>query len=220
MPVHDDIEQMRSRIVQGENATISGKIELYSCGISAKIKNAEYALSMLNQLASLSDTISSSGITTFGILDKTHFYIDSFFAFTYSAFDVMAQVINQKLHMGKNEWDVNINKIKSDINRNHSAHTLNSVLNTLFNRNYFKNLKRYRNCSTHRRQIYIQEQVSSVTSTPGYSTSGNVTTIVKILCDNPLTLNPTINQNRELIRYCTDIYNKMCRDISQIASSI
>ena len=210
MEVYDHIDAMKSRIIIGEDQSTCDHIILYSTGLCAKLKNAEYALSKIRELYNKSDSsILTSGFSNGDIF---HFYLDSFFAFLYSAFDIIAQVINQKYRLRLNEDRVSFKSVERNLNQSHQNSAIyNHVRNTL-NKRFFKALDKYRNFSTHRRQIYIQNRTTQVSGTPGYTTSAEITRIERIICDDPLVLVPTVNKNRELITYCSDILNKTLKE--------
>jgi hypothetical protein len=212
--VYENIEVMKDRITQGEGARVSGLIRLYSSGVTAKLRNSEYALSMLNNLyTEVGSTSTSTG--EFPALEGVHFYLDAFFAFLYSTFDVMAQVVNQKFRMGEDERKVSFRKIKDKLDQNHQATAIQQKFKTISNAIFFKNLEKYRNCSTHRRQIYTECKVITTTVTPGYSTTLPSSVII-MLCDDPLILNPKVAQNREMISYCSKICDRVKKEILQI----
>src|SRR5262249_10145789 len=77
----------------------------------------------------------------------------------------------------------------------------------------FKNLERYRNCSTHRRQIYIETTTRS--ATPGYKATGLVLSIVRHLCDDPLATNARTKQKRELLLYCTGMFDWVQKQLTK-----
>ena len=196
------------------------KIILYTNGISAKLSNACYSHSNLIALKNLPDEYSSTDELDIPVSDRIHFYTDSFFAFLYSSFDVTAQVINQKLRLGIDEHKVSIKRVKDEIDRITPAPPLKRLLDLLFKSKYFKNLERYRNCSTHRRQIYLKTTTVSVSETPGYNSTAKLTEVKRILCDDPLSLNPTVKQNRELISYTSELYNKVEKEVILILKNI
>ena len=220
MEVYDIIKEMAERISANEPTRVSKRIKLYSSGVIAKIQHANYALTKLKELSTQSDISSTNQTIEFAVSERLHFYIDSFFAFLYSSFDVIAQVINQKLHLNKDERKVSINSIRDEINNSHSGIPLNTILNQLFRSNCFKNLDRYRNCSTHRRQIYIRVETRTIEGTPGYSSTGELTTVKYLLCDNPLSLNPIVKQERELISYCENMLNRVSKEIISISNNL
>ena len=50
MSVYERIDEMSERLTQGEPRHISNRIGLYSEGVKAKLKNAEYALIKIKEL--------------------------------------------------------------------------------------------------------------------------------------------------------------------------
>ena len=220
MEVYEKIKEMSDRIVQGESQTTAKKIKLYSAGVQAKLRNAEYALYKISDLSPQSNDVTSTDEGSFLITDKIHFYVDSFFAFLYSAFDVMSQVINQKMNIGTDELDVSFGKLKRILDSNYVGNPIQQLFNEISKKNFFKNLMRYRNCSTHRRQIYIKAVTSIISETPGYTSTERVTTVKRVLCDNPLSLKPKINQDRELISYCVNIFERAHKEIRRISEAL
>lgn len=51
MSVADDIQAMSQSLVQGEGRRISRRTELYSAGVNAKLRNAQFAWEMLRYLS-------------------------------------------------------------------------------------------------------------------------------------------------------------------------
>ena len=215
-----EIEDLFNRITEGEPQTYLRKINLYLSGIIAKLRNAEFALNSLIEYKDSFDNLTSSDESDFTVGDKIHFFTDSYFAFLYSAFDVSAQVINQKLRLQINEHQVSLKKVKLQIDRSHPSHGLKDMLDQLIRTRHFRNLDKYRNCSTHRRQIYIVTTTVTVSETPGYTATGDLSHVLRFLCDDPLTLTPTTNQDRELIKYTKDLYDKVLENIIEILNSI
>lgn len=218
MDVYVDIESMSNRIIRGESKKIAALIQLYSQGVKTKLRNAEFALTMLRNLAGQSDD--SIYIPGFTVLDSIHFYIDSFFAFLYSSFDVIAQIINQKLNMAIDEQQVSFKRVKSKLDQNYQGTILQQICFKLLATTFFINLERYRNCSTHRRQIYIESKTTTRSGTPGYSVSGPLTIIERLLCDNPLILKPKLSQKKELIIYCSKMLKRAKIEIDKIAKTL
>jgi len=218
MSIYEKIEEMSNRLVRDTPRRISSRIVLYSSGAKAKLKNAEYALSKMRELSSQSDNITTSTDQDFLISEKLQFYVDSFFAFLYSTFDIISQVINQKYKMGLNEKEVSFDKVKRKLNSSHQGDSIQVLFNKVSAKTFFKNLDKFRNCSTHRRQIYIKTTIE--TATPGYSTSGDIRIVRRVLCDDPLSLNPKTKRNRELIEYCTSMLDKVKSEISKMSLKI
>lgn len=220
MEYSPEIEKLAKKISKDEPTTFEKKINLYSGGISAKLLNADFALSNLKTLRDLPDNSSQSDNSELNVRDQIHFFTDTFFAFLYSAFDVSAQVINQKLRLGIDEKSVSIKRVKQKLKSKLPDHKLNSILDTLLKSRHFSNLDKYRNCSTHRRQIYIRTTAISISETPGYSTTGDLMQVVRYICDDPLKLNPTVNQNRELITYMEGLLKKVIQEIFKLLKNL
>ena len=182
------------------------------------MKNAEYALSKLTEFCSQID--SSTSTSQFTVSDKVHFYLDSFFAFLYSSFDVVAQVVNQKSHLLIDENQVSIKSIKTKLIQTQLGTPIQVVLKRICTSRFFKVLEKYRNCSTHLRQICIQSQRIETTLTPGYNATVPMPRISHKLCDDPLTINPRFSKNREMIKHCVDSYNKTTKEIGQILNKL
>lgn len=133
---------------------------------------------------------------------------------------MIAQVINQNMDLSIDEKKVSIKSAKRKIDSGYSGHQVASVLNRIFRSNSFKNLEKYRNCSTHRRQIYIRAETVVIEETPGYSTTGEITSVKRLLCDDPLALTPSVSQQRELVAYCENIFSRVCSDLIDISNNL
>ena len=220
MTVYDEIDSMNARASRAAGQRASCRIHLYSEGTKAKLKNAQFALSSLKDLTSQTDAPSASGCPEFQVEEKVHFYVDSFFAFLYSTFDVISHVVNQALRLRIDEDKVSFNQVKKELDRVRSGSNVQQTFSAISRSDHFKNLDKYRNCSTHRRQIYIKVRIVTTTETPGYSASGVITTVERVLCDDPLNLRPSLAQNRELLRYCSDMLAKVESSVVRIARTL
>lgn len=218
MSVYEKIDEMSNRLNQGERRQIKESIKLYSEGVKAKLKNTEYALSKINELSSQSNDITTSETPDFCVIEKIHFYVDSFFAFLYSTFDIISHVINQKHHLELEEKDVSFNRVKQVLEQRHRGINIQRNFDRISRKIYFKNLDNYRNCSTHRRQIYIE--TITISGTPGYSTTEDMPEILRVLCDNPLSLKPKTNKTRILQDYCDEMFRKVKAEIIDISNHI
>ncbi len=209
MDYKKSIEDTTEILISGLPPTIQSKIKLYSQGAISKIVNAEYALNKLKELNIADDTTTST--TSENELPpaiKIYFYLDAFFAFLYSVYDVSGQIINQKLRINYDEHKVSLKRIKILLDRRFNGSPAQTNLENLLKTRYFVNLERYRNCSTHRRQICIQIEKKAIEITPGYTSTSVFNSTTRVLCDDPLKINPTFSQNRELISYCETMLNR------------
>lgn len=214
MSVYERIDEMSERLTQGEPRHVSNRIGLYSEGVKAKLKNAEYALIKIKELSPQSDNITSSDSQDFCVKDKIHFYVDSFFAFLYSIFDVVSHVINHKYRLRLKEKNVSVDKVKKKLNQHHRGKDIQQIYDGLPRKPFFIQLDKYRNCSTHRRQIFLETLTRSVT--PGYTTSGDVTEVYRLLCDDPLSFKPTTKKQIVLEKYCSDTMERIKSTIIEI----
>lgn len=220
MSVFDEIDDLIDRSnTNVPQVTRRQKIELYSEGLKAKIKQVQFALDSINSFAEQSDqTISSTVPDDFLISDKIGFYCDSFWTFLYSSLDVLAQIINQTLKLNLNEKHVGFKAVENDLIQKHNTSNIQKNFTACKKSNSFKNLDAYRNCSTHRRQIYIKEEIKIVKHTAGYrtTTSGPLESVQRLMCDNPLDLAPRTSQQRKIPDYMEDTMNKLIKQIEKI----
>ena len=221
MDYKKDIEDRSENIITGLPPTIQSKIKLYSQGIISKFVNAEYAFNRLKELNQSDDTTTStSDDNDLPPAERIYFYLDSFFAFLYSVYDVIGHIINQKLRENYDEHKVSLKRMKILLDRRHNGTQVQINVDTLTRTRYFKNLERYRNCSTHRRQICIKIEKKAVEITPGYTATDTFNSTTRILCDDPLKINPSFNQERELIEYCEKMLARTKTESLKILKSL
>lgn len=202
------------------------KVRLYGEGVKSKLKQAEYSLAQLALYSNQSDdTTTTTDPDETSITDRVGFYCDAYWAFLFSSLDILAQVINQSLNLGLDEKDVSFKKIEQKLHSpRHMGTRLQQEVSTCLNSFAFRNLDRYRNCSTHRRQIFIREQSLRLTTTetPGYKTTstGPVTSIRRVICENPLEVNPKIGQQRQIPQYMIENQTKILEFVSDIFNNL
>ncbi len=194
------------------------KIVLYSEGLKAKLQQVQYALYQIQSFTNRADELeSTTAQDNFLITEKVNFYCDTFWTFLYSALDVLSQITNQALKLKLDEAAVSFKSVNNKLQGNaHKALPVAQQYSKCIKSNYFSNLDKYRNCSTHRRQIFICEKISKEKSTPGYSTALSLTTVSRLLCDDPLTVHPKTTQGRQIPEYMIDTKEKMVGFIETI----
>jgi len=196
------------------------KVKLYAEGLKAKITQMSFALEKLSEFDNKSDdTVMSTEQKSFTITEQVHFYSDTFWTFLYSSLDVLAQLVNQAMKLGFDEKNVSFIQVNSKLQGNkYKDKTIAKKFDECIKSKAFKNLERYRNCSTHRRQIFILEEMKKVKGTAGYQVSSTapVTTVVRTLCDNPLELNVKVEQKRIIPDYMIKTKNKILEYINNI----
>lgn len=226
MPLSDQIEALYQRATAaGVAARRFNKVRLYGEGIKAKVQQADLALYELEQLAGRSDTIETTTDASFLIEARVNFYCDAFWAFLYASLDVLAQVLNQAYDFRESEDRVSIKHMRNEVSQRVATRgsRLATEIDRLCRSHAFTNLARYRNCSLHRRQIYIEEAVTTMRRTAGYgatTTSSPMESVRRTICDDPLVLSPRTIQNRRVPEYLTrtrdSVYESLVRVVRQI----
>jgi hypothetical protein len=227
MPIAIEVQNLIARSQDASRVSDPARaqrIALYASGLESKLKEASFALS---QIRILSASMPQSGYDSLGYndFDRMHFYSDSFWAFERSALDVVAQLINQTEDLGLQEDGCDFRRLISEMENRHPAAPLTASLNNLRNTARIAELNDYRNCSLHRRQVFLQYQQSSkaiVYSTPGYGTSGTGSVVSHewYVCDNPLDVTPTVGTNRLLPDYCKAVFDDIENQLTTIITSL
>jgi len=219
MKYKDEIERIQNKLllVVGNSKRKTRKIKIYINGLYGKFENAEYALDKIKEITQETGTYS---VYTSEIDPEIHFYVDSFFAFLYSCFDVLAQILNQYYEelneLNLKERQISFKRILCVIKDNHLNLPVNAEFEKVVLSRYFRNLDKYRNCSTHRHQIYIEREQTTISVTSGYTFTGELTTIQWVICDDPLKLKPSIKQRRDLYNYSKRMYDDIKGKIENI----
>jgi len=201
------------------------KSHLYCEGLKAKLTQVLYALDRLKEFNNRSDeTESTTDDKAYLISLQVSFYCDSFWTFLYSSLDVLSQIVNQTMNLGLNEKNVSFSKVKDKLQGNQYLTTkVSKTYQQCYKSFAYRNLDKYRNCSNHRREIFIEETFQRVRRTPGYTTSstgGLTKTVTRILCDDPLTHNPKIELQRKIPDYMTETKQKIEKFIAEIVRKI
>lgn len=200
------------------------RVRLYGEGVKSKLQQAEYSLKQISILSNeADDTVVTTGPEETPVSDRIGFYCDAFWAFLYSSLDILAQVINQSLKLRLSEQQVDFAKVAEKLDKApHKGTPLQKKVDACNQSRTFQNIKKYRNCSTHRRQIYIEERVVVVRVPTGYrtTTTGPVESIVRIICDNPLEATPHINQSRTIPGYMEDTQTALHKHVMEIIKKL
>jgi len=201
------------------------KSHLYCEGLKAKLNQGLYALDRLKEFNNRSDeTESTTDDKAYLISLQVSFYCDSFWTFLYSSLDVLSQIVNQTMNLGLEEKNVSFIKVKDKLQANqYLTSKVSKAYKDCYKSRAYRNLDKYRNCSNHRREIFIEEVYRSVRRTAGYnttSTGGSSRTVTRILCDDPLTHYPKIKRKRKIPDYMVETKQKIEKFIVQILRKI
>jgi Cthe_2314-like HEPN len=217
MSAHDDLDAMVGRLTSAHTKARNRLIRLYALGVKAKLRQAEYAFQRLEELVPQAEPVPPAD---FAVAERVEFYVDSFFAFLYSSLDVLGQVINQAHKLGLDERKVSFNTVETKLKTAAAGTPLQTRLSKLSGSHLIGNADNYRNCSTHRRQIYIQVKKTEFTGTAAYDATGPVVTVTRILADNPLDHHPRVDQQREILAYCKRVLKYVQDAVSELSELI
>lgn len=210
------IDRAKIRICYSIAPEAHARISLYAEGLKGKFREAEFALKKILTLGSINTlTTTFSPQAEFEIEDEIRFFVDAYFAFLYSTLDVLSHIINQKYPLISDEKGVSFNNITAALERNQLGSLIQRRCSSFKTKKVFIELEAYRNCSTHRRLIYIELRTRR--GTRGYP---DIAPVNWIICDDPYSLNPTTKKNRDLIRYCELIYKRLCKEALSIFRAI
>ena len=224
----DVLSEIDSLITRGKKAiprkSRRKKLKLYAEGLKAKLRQVDFALAQLSQYQEQADGLTErTGSRAFSVTDQIQFYCDAFWTFLYSSLDVLAQVINQALELGLNEQEVSFKKIEGHLRSKEKGNRLQVLVTKCRNSRPYRNLDNYRNCSIHRRQIYIEEELRIVRHTPGYesaTTTGPTVSVERLLCKDPLSLTPEPDRRRKIPDYLEETREKIRNAIEDIVRAI
>lgn len=217
MEIEESIKKLLKRL-EGRQL-LTPKTTLYAQQVEAKFKNARYSLYKLQELKR--PVVTSSGMDSSTFLDNCemiNFYCDCFWDFLRSSIDILAQLINELTPLTLNERSVDIKEVAKnlDLTLYPQLRQLKTSVDYLLRTIAFKTLEEYRNCSIHRRQVYIEtrEQQESILGTRGYYSSTSETktaTYESHICRNPrdLDLTPGIDYSKTLEMFCQELLEKV-----------
>lgn len=220
-----DLLERRAQSISGRGYRRHWLI-VYAEGLKAKIEQAEFALDELTKIISqIGNTVSATSPNAFLPGNDVYFYSDGFWAFVYSTLDVLAQVLNQALKLGIDEEDVSFGRLNRELEQ-HPTYAGTAIQKRVHeckvSRPYHW-LRKYRNCSIHRRRVYIGREAMAV-GTPEYhraSSTGKITvgaySVGKLtLCDDPYELKMEMKRARTIPEYMHEIKFKVLEHIEKI----
>lgn len=210
MPLDDEIRDFIARAnLNIASQRIRDRGILYAEGLKGKVHQAEMALNRLASLCTTVDVALPEDEQQYSVMELVQFYCEAYSAFLYSSLDILAQIINQVRRCGMDEHEVSIKRIRNWLNQNAGGTPLQTTVDGLAKSRVFTSLDRYRNCCLHRRHIYIRGEQRRVDHAPGYSATGPVATITWLIADNPLDLQPSVLQNRQIPDYLQRSFNTL-----------
>lgn len=223
-----ECEALRARV----NLTTTKKraLNIYLESLLQRVRSVDYAEQQINALDQPVEIESTDpGLTS---AEKMDFYCDALWAFSYSALDILAHVINIVRPRVKDEALVSFERARQDYSQLKKTKmcasplpsTLRSAMDSIARRPYYKRLRKYRQCSLHRRAVGVQSHKGhSIEITKAYAedtTLAQAPRIVRFICDDADVLKPKFTKRRELRKECRGIVENVREDIHSLLQQL
>lgn len=192
------------------------RITLYAIGIKQKLLQAENALDEVKTLVSAAERSDSTLPSVLGTdLQKIEYHNDCFWSFFYSAFEILAQVINQTEQYNIDEQNATFYGITTRALAQQPSSALSLRLDSIRKSHFYKRLKKYRHCSNHRRPICVSHDTHQHVVSEAYANSSSSVEVRVLLCDDAYDVHPKFSQEREIIDFCTHSLEKGRNEIAK-----
>lgn len=200
---------------------------IYVRSLQARFSSMDYSLSELQRLIDLATQPTTEDHSPFeSQQEKRAFYSDCFWSFSYSVFDILANIMNTVHREVKDEAWVSFayaaNGYNSIPNRVRGTSDLpvdvRKTVAAITKRQYFKRLAGYRRCSLHRRAVCARESLTQVSLSAPYqhTTDPNESKMVVLICDDPEDMAPKFSKQRLLEDECAQIRSSIEEDVRKI----
>ena len=143
------------------------------------------------------------------------FYVNCFWAFSYSVFDILAHVINAVHRRILAERDVSFLRSKSAF-----SDAIRNEMDRISRRPYFIRLRNYRQCCLHRRTVCVQDTVTTKSISMPYATATTDILTVAFLCDSTEDMKPKFNAERILLKECEKIRTEIENDVRSVLERV
>jgi hypothetical protein len=222
------IDNLLKRLERDDRSTPT--LELYAEGIKMKLRQAAFSLDKLYDLeykedrTSFQDSSTGAEISILTIDEEINYYCECLWDFLRSSLDIVAQLVNELKSLNIAEIEVDIKKVYKEVLSTMASSPLEKRMKKCLQSKAFKRLEEYRHCSTHRRPIYIEKAIHSISisGTAGYygGTSTTSTRVFRYLCRNPWDLIPIVDDSRPVIVFCADSSRKIEWHIASILNAL
>ena len=178
------------------------RINMYTKGLRQKLAQASLALDRIEALVDAVLSTASTGTQgQVSYLEQIWYHNDAFWAFMFSVFEILAQVVNQTEELGLDEEAVSFARVTNKLRLTVPSPPLGKRLEEIKKSRLYKNVTMYRHSSTHRRPICVGRSTRALEVPDAYDTTGFRETLI-LLCDNARLAKPKFNQKREIRAYC------------------
>lgn len=199
-------------------------LKIYVRSLSERFVSIDYSLNEVRRLSEPTGSTESSN--QFQDHDQRRdFYLNCFWAFGYSAFDILAHIINTVHHAVKDESKVSFGRAahgydtitpKTFHGKEEIPANILTKLKRTTNKFYFKRLAGYRQCCLHRRAVCLQTQTTRVSFSYADSTSAGGCEHLTSICDDLDDMRPKFTNNTLLDKTCQTIRDGIENDITEI----
>lgn len=190
------------------------RLRVYMGSLKERFASIDYALQQIKRrFASTTEDIRPFETPA----QELEFYVTCFWAFSYSVFDILAQVINAVERAIADESKVSFLGSKSDF-----SDAMKNEIERISRREYFKRLRRYRQCCLHRRTVGIMRTVTTKSISLAYaaSTTTTETLTIALLCDSTEDMKPKYTLKRDLLKECERIRTEIENDVRSVLQRV
>lgn len=221
--IQDELAGLASR-----HATLSKpqktRLGIYVGSLRARLIEIQYASKQINRL-SISSTEEPEPFEDVG--GKREFYANCFWALSYSAYDILAHIVNVIHRKITNERYVSFGKLATNYSGSPNQHTDSAIAipqdaidaaKRIRNRQHFKRLDGYRHTYLHRRGVCLKDSITTEKLSTAYqnSTDPQPVNLITLVCDDPDELSPKFDKQRKLCVECDTIYRELVEDLKSI----
>jgi hypothetical protein len=199
-------------------------LRIYVESLIERFAGVEYAL---RQIQALSTSTSESCEPFRTQLERRDFYTNCFWAFAYSAFDILANIINVVYPLAKDEAWTSFGRALTEYdslsakNRGSGSSlppALHKRIVRIGNSRYFGQLSGFRQCCLHRRAVCVEDEETTVSRSAPYvdwtdSTAPPAPRVVTIICDKADEMQPRFRKRTNLINLCQKIHYRIQDDM-------
>ena len=202
-------------------------LSIYVASLAERFASMDYALAELCKYCRLPGQSTTESYNPFvDHQQKRDFYANCFWAFGYSAFDVVAHVVNLIHPVVKDETQVSFVRAaygygsisKAQLTGDPLPGPVLTKIKKTTEKRYFKRLKSYRQCSLHRRAVCVCEEMTKVSlSVPYAGSKAEVEPrVVTWICDDPDKMTPKFSLKRRLEDEAGKLRSSIETDITEM----
>lgn len=187
---------------------------VYIGSLTERFASIDYALQQIRRrFASTTDDVRPFQTPA----QERDFYVNCFWSFSYSVFDILAHVVNTVHRRIAAERDVSFLRSKSAF-----PPPIRNRMDRISRRWYFIRLRSFRQCCLHRRTVCVQDTTTTKSISMPYvgSTATTGTLTVAFLCDSTEDMKPKFNAKRNLLKECETMRTEIENDVRSVLQKV